>query len=393
MANIFGTLTNFLSGGNDAKAAAATQAGVDQLSALQTPDVTQMQLELEQLVQQGVITPEQAQAYTVDPSAMNGISTDPALRQAQMDALSGLQDISASGGLTAADRANLSRIQTDEDTKARGSREAILQNAQARGAGGSGLEMLMQMQNAQDAATRASQRDLDVAGMAQERALQALMQRGQLGGQIQAQDFGQKAEIAGANDAISKFNAQNKQQVGLANTAAKNTAQAANLENKQRIADTNAQLANQQQAANKALAQQDFENQYKKAGGIAGALGNQAQTFNQAGQSTKQLIGTGAQAAAVASDESLKKDVEDFDAGAFLDSLTSKKYRYKDPEKFGDGEFVGTMAQDLEKTPAGAQMVTDTPEGKMVDYNKAGGPLMASLSHLHERLKRLEGAS
>lgn len=386
---LFDSIGDFLSGGNQSKAANASQSSTDQFGNLQLPDVSQMQLQLEQLVQQGVLTPEQAQTYLVQQSDMNNIETDPALFTAQMDALGGLQDISNNDGLTAADRAQLGQIQTQEDSAERGAREAILQNAQARGMGGSGIELLQQFQNQQDSATRKSQKDMDVAAMAQNRALQALQSAGSLGGQIQAQQFGQKAQVAGANDAINKFNAQNQQSVGLANTQAKNAAQAQNLAEKQRVSDANVGLKNQQQQYNKNLNQQQFDNAYKKAGGTATALNNQSELFQKTGDSNKKMLGDAATSvAAIFSDERLKDDIEDFDPSKFLDDLTSVKYHYKNP-KMGEGKQVGVMAQDIEKEAP--QMVEDTPNGKVVDYNKAGGPLFASLASLHDRLKKIEG--
>lgn len=386
---LFDSIGNFLSGGNQAKAANASQSAADQFGNLQLPDISKMQLQLEQLVQQGVLSPEQAQAYLVEQSDMNNIETDPALFKAQMDALGGLQDISSNEGLTAADRAQLGQIQTQEDSAERGAREAILQNAQARGMGGSGIELLQQFQNQQDSATRKSQKDMDVAAMAQNRALQALQSAGSLGGQIQEQQFGQKAQIAQANDAINKFNAQNQQSVGLVNTQAKNAAQAQNLAEKQRVSDANTALRNQQQQYNKNLNQQQFENAYKKAGGTSQALNNQSELFQKTGEANKKMLGDAAtSAAAIFSDERLKDDVEDFDPSKFLDDLTSVKYHYKNP-KMGEGKQVGVMAQDVEKNAP--QMVEDTPQGKIVDYNKAGGPLFASLASLHDRLKKLEG--
>lgn len=390
--SLFSSIGDFLSGGNQGKAADASQAAVDALASLQTPDVTQMQIQLEQLVNQGILTPEQAQTYLQSPSAFNNIQTDPALQQAQQDALSSLQDI-GEGGMTDMDRAQLAQIQQQEQSSARGARDAILQQAQARGAGGSGMELLAQLQNAQDAATRQSARDTDVAGQAQQRALQALQAAGTLGGQMQQQSFNQQAQKAQANDAISQFNAQTQNQMGQYNTTAKNNAQATNLQNAQRIADANTATRNAQQQYNKQLAQQDFENRYKKAGGTASAYQNQAGQFNAAGQQTMNLVGSGIQAgataAAAASDERLKEDVEPFDASAFLDSLTPSKYNYKNPAKHGEGKQVGVMAQDVEKEVP--QMVKEGPDGKYLDYNKAGGPIFASMAELHERLKKLEG--
>lgn len=392
MANLFGAISDFLSGGAQGKAEGASQAAVDALRDLQTPDIAGMQIELEGLVSQGVLTPEQAQVYLQNPSAFENISTDPALLQAQKEALSSLQEI-GKGGMTDMDRAQLAKIQQQEQAQARGAREAIMQRAQERGAGGSGMELLSQLQNQQEAAGRQSMRDTEVAGMAQQRALQALQQAGQLSGQMQSQQFSQQAEKARAQDAISQFNAQTQNQMGQYNTSARNAAQAANLQNAQRIADANVATRNAQQQYNKQLAQQDFENRYRKAGGTAAAYQNQAGMYNQQGQQNTNMAGSliqaGATAAAAASDKRLKDNIEDFDASAFLDSLTPSKYNYKNPEKHGQGKQVGVMAQDVEKEVP--QMVEEGPDGKYLDYNKAGGPIFASMANLHQRLKKIEG--
>lgn len=387
--SLFGSIFDFLSGGNSSNAANAAQQGVDLFNNIKTPSTDKMKLQLDQMVQQGLISPEDAQVYIQSPSAMAGISTDPRLQQAQYDALSSLQDIGSSGGLTAMDKSKLAQIQRDEATQSRGARDAILQSMEARGAGGSGASLLAQLLNQQQSADRQSQRDLDVAGMAQQRALDALMNAGNLGGQMQSQSFNQQAQQAQAADAINRFNAANQNQIGLANTQARNQAQQQNLAEKQRIADTNVGLRNQQQQYNKELSQQNYENKLKKAAGQSGALGNQMQNYNQTAQGIQNLIGTGITAAAL-SDENEKEDIKDFDASQFLDSLTPHKYHYKNKAN-GEGSHAGVMAQDLEKTPEGSAMVEDTPEGKIVDYGKGFGTLAAAMGDLHDRLKKLEG--
>jgi hypothetical protein len=368
------------------------QQATNTYSNLVPPTIEEQKLHLQELVQEGVITPEQAQTYLTENSQMENISLDPRLQQAQMDALAGLQDISQNKGLTDMDRAQLSQIGNEEATRSKGAREAILQNAQARGMGGSGLELMSQLQNQQDAATRQSVRDTGIAGQAQARALEALKSAGTLGGQIGQQQFSQKSDIAQAQDRINQFNTQNKQQVSNINTAANNAAQTANLAAKQNISNANVGTANQEQQYNKELQQKQFSNELAKANGQAGALQAQAQADAAAEAakqaSTKQLIGAGLGAAATLSDERLKENVEPFDASKFLDSLTGYNYNYKD-QKNGKGKQVGVMAQDVEKEAP--QMVEETPEGKAIDYNKAGGPLFASISNIHERLKELEG--
>jgi hypothetical protein len=374
-------------GGGGMKAARAASRVYDNID---VPSIDDQMLILQQYVDSGEITPEEAKAYLVQNNAVDNMQLDTEGKDAQLAALDSLSEIGNEGGLTASDKAKLAEIANDENTQARGAREAIIQNAESRGAGGSGLEMLAQLENSQNAATRKSARDLGVAGMAQERALQALQAAGQLGGTINTNQFNQQKAIADSNNEIAKFNANNQQQVGLVNTAANNAAQAANVESHQKISNANTDLSNQQQQFNKGLAQTNFNNRLNVAQGKANALNGVANQANKDTENAQKLAGTAITAAAAFSDERVKEDVEKFDAGKFLDDLTGYRYKYKDPS-MGHGEQVGVMAQDLEKEAP--QMVEDTPEGKMVDYSpaKAGGPIFASLADLHGRLKRLEG--
>lgn len=368
----------------------------DYFNDLDLPNVEEMQLQLKQLVEQGVLTPEDAQAALAGESDMNGITLDPKLKENQMAALTQLMDIGESGGMTLQDKANLAKISTEEMAQQKGQRDAILQNAQARGVGGSGLELMSQLQNQQSSATRQSQRDLDVAAQAQNRALEALMKGGEMSGQMADQSFNQQAQKAGANDAISKFNAQNQQQINMFNTGARNAAQEANLTNKQNIANQNVGLSNEQQQYNKNLQQQQFDNEMKKRSGQAGIGQANAQAEGQNSQNRanawNNTIGMGLSAGSLMakSDERCKEDIEEMDASDFLDNITGYKFKYKDKAD-GEGEKIGVMAQDLMKSEAGSDLVQDSDEGLMVDYSKAGPHLMSSVANLHKRLKRLEG--
>ncbi len=380
--------SDLFTGGNSSRAQDYSDQAVGQYDDLQAPRPEDLQSIIQGYVQSGQLSPESAQAFLADPSAMTSISTDPALKDAQSNALKSLQDLSK-GGLSLQDKADLSRISTDEGTKARGARDAVLQNAAARGAGGGGLELLNQMKANQDAATNTSQRDLDVAGGAQQRALAALAGAGNLAGNIQNQDFNQKAQVAGAQDAISKFNASQNQAVGLTNTAARNAAAATNLASSQHVADSRIDAANQTAAAKAKANQAAFDNSLNVAGAKSGAFGKAANQATAAGEQNSKLLGTGIASAATLSDKNLKEHVEEFDPGAFLDSITGYKYNYKPEHGLPPGKQVGIMAQDLEKEVP--QLVENTSMGKQIDYNKAGGPIMASLADLHDRLKRLEG--
>lgn len=389
-----GAISNFLSGGNEKKAINAAKQGVKAFNNLSTPDVQQMQLQLEELVNAGEITPEEAKVYLQQKSAANNISVDPRFNTAQMAALDQLSDI-GENGLTDVDRAALAKIKTEEDANLRGEREAILSDAQARGVGGSGIELMNQLQNAQDNATRASARDTDVAGMSQQRKLDAIKAAGGLAGNMADRSFGQQMDVARANDAIDQFNTSNRNSIGLANTNARNAAQAANLANAQRIYDTNVGLRNEAQKNNKSLAQLDYENRLKKAQGIAGAQGALSGAYGQAGANNMNLTGSLIQGGATlgagalkGSDRNFKKNIEEFDADEFLNGLTSVKFNYKNPQKHGEGKQVGLIAQDMEKVAPDA--VIEKEDGKYIDYSKLGGRILASLVSVNDRLHKVE---
>ena len=239
----------------------------DRFSGLLTPNIEDMRLQLEELVSQGTLSPEEAQIILQDPSAMESIQTDPMMKQAQMEALNELRGIGQSGGLNAQSKSRLARIAMDEDSQAKGRNDAIMSNMQSRGISGSGLEMANRMQNQQNAASNKSMRDMDVAALAEQQALQAIMQSGQLGGQMQQQDFNQQSQVANAQDAISRFNSQNRQQQNNLNVANRNNAQSANLVNAQNLSNQNVGTRNQEQIGNKNLLQQEFNNQVTRRGG------------------------------------------------------------------------------------------------------------------------------
>lgn len=67
-------------------------------------------------------------------------------------------------------------------------------------------------------------------------------------------------------------------------------------------------------------------------------------------------------------------------------------YAYKDPAAHGAGRFYGPMAQDLEKTPAGASVVKRAPDGtKMVDTSRLSLVNTGAISDLQRQIAALGG--
>lgn len=74
-----------------------------------------------------------------------------------------------------------------------------------------------------------------------------------------------------------------------------------------------------------------------------------------------------------------------------LRPATGYSYEYKDPDRFGQGRFYGPMAQDLEKTPAGASTVKKAPDGtKMVDTSRLSLVNTSAISEQQRKLDELQ---
>jgi len=243
---------------------------------------------------QGQYTPEQEQLVNLGPSEMAGITTDPRLRAAQMQALGSLSELGQTGlapGDIAAERSLQRQVSQQEQAR----QNAILAEMARRGTGGSGMELAAKLNSSQQSAQRGSEASDRLAQQAQARALQALTQSANLGSQMERQQFGEQADIAKAADAIAAWNAANQQNLKTRNVNRQNTGQLTNLQNAQQIANMNAQLKQQAETHRAALPGQRFNQQIALAGGMAGQYGNQAQNYaNQAANTANMGAGVGA---------------------------------------------------------------------------------------------------
>ncbi len=432
---------DFLTGKEDGKAKKYMEQSMAAWDGLQAPNLDAIDfdqfdylgdLDAEQIASGGDITynplqAKMAQASSMGPTAMEQVSVDPRLAQQQMASLASLQEIVDGGGLNAMDKANLAKIQTQTATADRGRRDAIRQNMSSRGMGGSGMDLLAQLQSSQGASDQAAQESLDVAGMAEQRSLQAMMQSGQLAGNIRNQSHGEQSQLAQARDAISQFNTQNRNQFNLTNTGAANSMAQFNAGNKlatdtgnrdnaqqvamynadqrqgakqaswgarQNTSDQNVGVANTGKMHNQfQIPQANFQNKATVAGGKAGAAETGMNYWGAKAQGKKDawgnVVGGAATAALMFSDERLKKDIKEPNSGdieEFLNALSPKSFKYKD-EAHGKGEFTGPMAQDLQKTKLGRDAVVETDGGLAVDMQKMQGIQLAALKYLAGKVK------
>lgn len=102
------------------------------------------------------------------------------------------------------------------------------------------------------------------------------------------------------------------------------------------------------------------------------------------------LVGGLMGGASMMSDERVKTGIRDGGLAATeaVGELQPKTYEYK-PGYGPPGERVGPMAQDLQRTPAGAALVTDTPLGKTVDVGGLAALGVAAASEQQHELEAL----
>lgn len=256
------------------------------------------------------LNPEMETAQTLGPSAMEGISTDPRLKEAQMNALLSLQGIGANKGMDAQAQANMARLQSDVNQNLQGQTGAIQQNLATRGMSGGMSELVARNLAAQGGANRQAQMGMDEKAQAEQRALSAIAQSGQLGGQMQSNQFNQAAQQAQARDLINKFNLTNTQGINSQNVQARNQAQAANAQGAQNIANLNVGGSNEAQKYNINLPQQQYANQLSKYGLQAQAGQGLAQSQSAAAQQQNQFLGNAMQSGAYAYGNQTKKKLD-----------------------------------------------------------------------------------
>jgi hypothetical protein len=192
-----------------------------------------------------IMTQELEQEINLTHSKMADLQESPETRDAQMEALNTFKSLSKTG-LGAQDKAALNQVRDQVQRDLEGKRQQILQNMQQRGMGGSGAELITQLQASQGSANQASLEGDRLAAMAQERALGALGKSADLAGNIRGTDYDVMSNKARAADELNRFNVQNQIGTQRQNIGAKNLAQANNLSNKQNIMNKNVAMANEE---------------------------------------------------------------------------------------------------------------------------------------------------
>lgn len=321
-------------------------------------DVTHMQSPQMQAAQAGPA----AQA----PAAQLNLGADP-FRQGQIQQIGQLQQIASGQQQGAGELAAQRQIQ----------QALAAQQAQARMARGSNAALAYR-----NAANQAAALGSTGAGMGQQAALQDQANaHAALTGAL-GQGRGMDVNVAGQNAGF-------QQQAGLQNAGFQQQTGLANAGFQQGANQYNAGLQQQGQQLN-------AQNYLQLLAQLGNMNANQLQAQGVAGQNKGMfgpLLSAGGTVAgaALASDERLKTDVSDADREIddMLDALKPKSGRYID-ERHGEGEWNWVMAQDMERSKAGARLVREESYGKVLDVNKALSTALASMARLNARLRAVE---
>lgn len=272
LSDILSSVLGGSAGKSDMKEATGlSREAVEQLKSLYVPTVEEQKILLQNPELAGLLDAEQ-----LGPSALEEVSTDPRLKNAQLKALEELSGLSETG-LGAEDKAAFNQLRRQSASEAQAQNAAVLQNAAAQGTLDSGNTLMAQLMSGQQAANRDAQGADAIAANAASARRAALGQYADMSSSMANQDFNQRAQVASARDTISQFNAQNRQGVNQYN-----------LGNQQNINNQKATNANQQEMYNKGLVQQKFQNELAKAGGAANATQNLANMYSQQGQAAAQ---------------------------------------------------------------------------------------------------------
>lgn len=146
-------------------------------------------------------------AQGVKESAFKNIKANEGQRAIQDETQNRLLTKGRENGLDLQARAKLEEAGQNAAQYERQQRQGILDNARARGTLGSGEELMSRLSAEQGGADSLRMAGVQAAADADERALQAIIQAGDMARQREEADWQHDAQVASAEDDIAKFNA------------------------------------------------------------------------------------------------------------------------------------------------------------------------------------------
>jgi hypothetical protein len=240
---------------------------------LDLPDYVIKDLIAAQIPLTGLMGEEQWEAALPGEAAQ--IADSPEMRAEQVQAISGLREISEEG-LPEADR-----LAAEEGARAmrgalRSGEETQIQGLRRRGRLGGGGEISARAVGGRLASELGRGLNVDITREALQRRLQALSMYGSAAGAVRGQDVTSQDINAQAMNRFKQFAAMQQQQANQANAAERQRVQQYNVETPQALAGQNQLLAYQNAQYNQAyqnqLRGQSYQDELAQAAGMAGAF-------------------------------------------------------------------------------------------------------------------------
>jgi hypothetical protein len=264
---------------------------------LDLPEYVIKDLVAAQIPLTGLMSEEQWEAALPGEAAQ--IADSPEMRAEQVQAISGLREISEEG-LPEADR-----LAAEEGARAmrgalRSGEETQIQGLRRRGRLGGGGEISARAVGGRLASELGRGLNVDITREALQRRLQALSMYGSAAGAVRGQDVTSQDINAQAMNRFKQFAALQQQQANIGNAAERQRVQQYNVTQPQQLAGQNQLLAYQNAQYNQAyqnqLRGQGYQDELQQAAGMAGAfqrLSEGAYAKQAAKQKTYENIGGG----------------------------------------------------------------------------------------------------
>jgi hypothetical protein len=286
-------LTDFVTGGENKKAEEDLAGLMAQIQGIATPTADQLQLgPLEQYANAGDLAPALAEAAQTGPSAFGNENLSEVPFETMQKVLAQEDQIASSNGMTPQERAAIAQAEDSMNRSVAGQRGAIAADFAQRGIPASLISAALENGAVGQDSQQGYMNALNAEANAANNATAARTAEGSLAGQMYGQQAGQQNTVAEAQNALSQFNAANRQQTGLANQANKQAANTYNATTGQNISDKNVSGENQRRVQNQVEAPQEAASlALQKGQELAGVGEAQAGQHTAAGQQAAGIFG------------------------------------------------------------------------------------------------------
>lgn len=291
-----GIVGNVMGAADRRRARQLIAQGVAELKKAGYPPDLSTALIFEKFKEIGIETPELEEDIQIAASEVAQLEEDPALRNAQLEALGRMKSMSKVGlGAQELAALNLSRQQTQQDV--RSNIDALAAAARRRGEGQtSGSTLAAQLQTVQSGADRGATEGLNLAGLISQKIKEGAMTSANMASGIRSQDYQAEMARRQAEDERNRFIATNAMARQRANIDRMNEAQARREAQAMQVSTANTQMSNAEKMRQNEAQRQYWQDTMSRAQALANAYSGQAGNYQQQATQTGQMwsgIGSG----------------------------------------------------------------------------------------------------